>query len=631
MNNFRKLRPFPWFCLNNFPFIEQTFDEINYWNLLGRVVGKLNEVIDSTNKMGGQVEDLTILVNQLKDYMEHYFDNLDVQEEINNKLDEMAEDGTLASIVETFINASCIKYYSNVEEMKSATNLYEGNIAETKGFYSENDNGNAQYIIREKVENETADNISTFEINDITLIAEIINPNNLLQLGIVNDGLTDNGNKLSTILNKYTNINGCGGIVIISEQILLNNENNKYNFDFKNTTIKVLDSIESDLDYVIRIKANGSLNRVVGEIKNLNIDGSGKAEKCLYIQDTSQLALNNILLTSATVCEYHIDNTSNRRGSTIIVNNMRCVNGYEYDLVACKNSKALLIEAPDSHYSNIVTMGYSIHIDVKNYNVFSKIHSWNYKTDTINNSIMFKVGGQGIFSDCYSDTLQTMFDIDGTGSLDISNPQFFLNTDFYADTHNKPTPFVVSNDFINGFGRIRVSNGRFQARSGFTDLKLINYDVSSTLRLSLLNIVNTYTGSYNFPDNFKNFSNKTLDIDTAGVTGVSSITYSNKQIVNINGLNKIILNATVGEVLTRGDYISIGTITNPNFVVQNNLTKVGFIRNNTNSFTHPILCRIKTDYSIEINIPYNLELSTTSNALIIELDNVLNTSNNNFN
>ena len=31
MNNFRKLRPFPWFCINNFPFIEQTFDEINYW------------------------------------------------------------------------------------------------------------------------------------------------------------------------------------------------------------------------------------------------------------------------------------------------------------------------------------------------------------------------------------------------------------------------------------------------------------------------------------------------------------------------------------------------------------------------------------------------------------------------
>lgn len=36
---------------------------------------------------------------ELKDYVEHYFDNLDVQEEINNKLNAMVEDGTLAEII----------------------------------------------------------------------------------------------------------------------------------------------------------------------------------------------------------------------------------------------------------------------------------------------------------------------------------------------------------------------------------------------------------------------------------------------------------------------------------------------------------------------------------------------------
>ena len=40
---------------------------------------------------------------ELKDFVEDYFDNLDVQEEINNKLDEMAEDGTLADIIANFI------------------------------------------------------------------------------------------------------------------------------------------------------------------------------------------------------------------------------------------------------------------------------------------------------------------------------------------------------------------------------------------------------------------------------------------------------------------------------------------------------------------------------------------------
>ena len=626
-----KMTPFKWFVLENFPFIEEDFDSLTSYGLWCKLKEYFNKVATKTNEMGTQVESLTNAFIVLKDYVDNYFKNLDVQEEINNKLDEMAEDGTLASIVETFINASCVKYYSNVNEMKNATNLQNGNVAETKGFYIENDGGNAKYIIRNKIENEEIDNITKFEIANTNLIAEILNPINILQLGIKNDGITDNGNKLDIVLNKFNNINGCGGTVIISQPILLNNENNIYNFDFKNTTIKILENLENDLDYVLKIKANGNLNRVTGEIKNLNIDASGKAEKCLYIQDTSQFALNNIILTSATICDYHIDNTSNRRGSTVIVDNIRCVNGYEYDLVSCKNSKGLLIEAPDSHYSNIVTLGYKTHIDVKNYNVFSKIHSWNYKNDTINNSVMFKVGGQGVFSDCYADTLQTMFDIDGTGSLDITNPQFFLNTDFYSDTHNKPTPLVVSNNFIDGFGRIRIANGRFQARSGFTDLKLINYDISNNFRLNLLNIINSYTGVYQYPDNFKNYSNKNLEIDTNEVTGTSSVNFSNKQIVNMNGMNKIIINATLGEILTRGNYFSIGRILNPNFVIQNQLTKIGFIRNNTNSFTYPILCRVTTTGDIEINIPYNLELSQTSNALIIELDNFLNTTNNNFN
>lgn len=40
----------------------------------------------------------------LKEYVENYFDNLDVQEEINNKLDEMYESGELESLFDEYIN-----------------------------------------------------------------------------------------------------------------------------------------------------------------------------------------------------------------------------------------------------------------------------------------------------------------------------------------------------------------------------------------------------------------------------------------------------------------------------------------------------------------------------------------------
>ena len=41
---------------------------------------------------------------ELQNYVRDYFNNLDVQEEINNKLDEMSEDGTLQEILNTFFN-----------------------------------------------------------------------------------------------------------------------------------------------------------------------------------------------------------------------------------------------------------------------------------------------------------------------------------------------------------------------------------------------------------------------------------------------------------------------------------------------------------------------------------------------
>ena len=55
----------------------------------------INEAVASQNaEIESQYETLTNLYNELETYVNNYFDNLDVQQEINNKLDEMVEDGT---------------------------------------------------------------------------------------------------------------------------------------------------------------------------------------------------------------------------------------------------------------------------------------------------------------------------------------------------------------------------------------------------------------------------------------------------------------------------------------------------------------------------------------------------------
>ena len=61
------------------------------------------EVIPAVNNNAEALEELQTLFTELHDYVEHYFDNLDVQEEINNKLDSMVEDGTLTDMIGAYI------------------------------------------------------------------------------------------------------------------------------------------------------------------------------------------------------------------------------------------------------------------------------------------------------------------------------------------------------------------------------------------------------------------------------------------------------------------------------------------------------------------------------------------------
>ena len=57
------------------------------------------KIIPALNQNGLAVEELQTLYELLRQYVNDYFDNLDVQEEINNKLDEMVEDGTIDNIL----------------------------------------------------------------------------------------------------------------------------------------------------------------------------------------------------------------------------------------------------------------------------------------------------------------------------------------------------------------------------------------------------------------------------------------------------------------------------------------------------------------------------------------------------
>lgn len=84
---------FKTFCGNLGAFPTAFSDSMTVYECLAWLYKYLDKFITPT--LNTTVEGLA----ELKYYVEHYFDNLDVQEEINNKLDAMVEDGTLAEII----------------------------------------------------------------------------------------------------------------------------------------------------------------------------------------------------------------------------------------------------------------------------------------------------------------------------------------------------------------------------------------------------------------------------------------------------------------------------------------------------------------------------------------------------
>lgn len=100
------IRPFRFWCHKILPLVYD--NSLSYYELLCKVVAYLNKVIESNNNLVVDVDTLRKALRELEDYVEHYFDNLDLQEEVNKKLDEMAESGELAVLLKGLIKYEII-------------------------------------------------------------------------------------------------------------------------------------------------------------------------------------------------------------------------------------------------------------------------------------------------------------------------------------------------------------------------------------------------------------------------------------------------------------------------------------------------------------------------------------------
>lgn len=187
MNNLKPLPPFKRWTLENFPFIEADFDAITNYQLYCKIVEYLKSIAENQNSL-----------DEAMNYVLNYFNNLNVQDEVNAKLDEMAESGELTEIIAQYLSLAGIFGYNTISDMSEAVNLANNSICYTLGQNTYNDGKGAFYKIRTVTSGDVVDgfNIVALDVSE-TLIAE----------RIPNYYINEINNELSNIEDDITNIN----------------------------------------------------------------------------------------------------------------------------------------------------------------------------------------------------------------------------------------------------------------------------------------------------------------------------------------------------------------------------------------------------------------------------------------
>lgn len=88
---------FRFWCQKVLPLVYD--DSLSYMELLAKVVDYLNNTISDVATVENNVTELSNAYNELQDYVNDYFDNLDINTEVEAKIDSMVTDGTFTRLI----------------------------------------------------------------------------------------------------------------------------------------------------------------------------------------------------------------------------------------------------------------------------------------------------------------------------------------------------------------------------------------------------------------------------------------------------------------------------------------------------------------------------------------------------
>ena len=100
---YREPGAFRFWCQKVLPLVYD--DSLSYYELLCKVVDYINNLIHDNSETIDNMDALLTAYNQLQDYVNNYFANLNLTGEVSDKIDEMTDNGELLAIIQPTLDA----------------------------------------------------------------------------------------------------------------------------------------------------------------------------------------------------------------------------------------------------------------------------------------------------------------------------------------------------------------------------------------------------------------------------------------------------------------------------------------------------------------------------------------------
>ena len=181
-----ELKPFKLWVLQNFPFIEEDFDALTNYEMMCKIVAKLNELVDVTNEQSKTFEYLEKAFIELKEYVDEHVEDVKHLEEaidiINERLDVLFEQVNNNTLAIENLDSKIDYEIQNLD--RNLKDLINQNYISLKSYVDYNYN-----ILNEKIDNIQIGLINIYDPTSGTVQPLQTVINNLYQMGN-KDGLT---------------------------------------------------------------------------------------------------------------------------------------------------------------------------------------------------------------------------------------------------------------------------------------------------------------------------------------------------------------------------------------------------------------------------------------------------------